>query len=285
MPRKQSGQKKKQKEEAKKQKKGESKVKVDPTFGLKNKKGSKNRRFVQNAQHNMNAEEIRKKEERAELKRQKALEQQLKREEEALFKTVDKDPSFKKKKKNKNDNDEEENKVEVDDETLLNECPADELDELIDRLRVKFENRSDLTPVNPETFVAWQQKKEQEKLQAEQEKVKKKMAKRGKKGLTGRELFSLTPNIFQDDEDATEDIVFEKEEKEQQRLHNIDEHKKADKQTPADETNEGKIKGNNHETDKGKQKEEDTLKSINEIGDASLFLDNDDLLNDMEIID
>ena len=34
------------------------KVKIDPTFGLKNKKGKKNRQFVQNAQHNLNAKEI-----------------------------------------------------------------------------------------------------------------------------------------------------------------------------------------------------------------------------------
>merc|ERR1712228_371262 len=43
-------------------------------------------------------------------------------------------------------------------------------------------------------------------------KTKKKMQKKGKKGLTGRELFSLTPNIFKDDENAATVIVFEKEE-------------------------------------------------------------------------
>merc|ERR1719461_2413901 len=61
-----------------------------------------------------------------------------------------------------------------------------------------------LTPVNAETFAIWKEKKEKEK-EAEKEA-------KGKKGLTGRELFSLTPNIFKDDDGAVTEIIFEKEE-------------------------------------------------------------------------
>merc|ERR1712173_322680 len=117
------------------------------------KKGSKNRRFVQNAKNNMNAEEDRKKKERQRKKREKEYLARMKREEEALFKTVDNDPQFKKKKKKEVEV--EEKKIEVDDETLLNNCSPDQLDELIDRLRVKFEKRTDLTPVNEQTFKIW----------------------------------------------------------------------------------------------------------------------------------
>ena len=77
--------------------------------------------------------------------------------------------------------------------------------------RVKFEHRTDLTPVTQETFKIWLEKKAMEKEAATKEKAKRKMQKKGKKGLTGRELFSLTPNIFKDDDNAEETIVFEKD--------------------------------------------------------------------------
>merc|ERR1712129_494576 len=100
-----------------------------------------------------------------------------------------------------NENVKEEEKVEVDDETLLNNCSPDELDGLIDRLRLKFAAMENLTPVNPETFKAWKDKRGQEREAAKQAKAKKKMQKKGgKKGLTGRELFCLKPNIFKDDD-------------------------------------------------------------------------------------
>merc|ERR1712048_1133563 len=118
----------------------------------------------------------------------------------------------KKNQKNKNKEEKKEEKIEVDDETLLNNCSPDELDELIDRLRLKFKDMPNLTPVNPETFKVWLEKREKEKEAAKEAKAKKKMQKKGKKGLTGRELFSLTPNIFKDDDDAVANIVYEKEE-------------------------------------------------------------------------
>ncbi len=47
-----------------KHEKKKNKVKIDKTFGLKNKGGRRNRQFVANAGNNMNAEELRKKKER-----------------------------------------------------------------------------------------------------------------------------------------------------------------------------------------------------------------------------
>ena len=113
--------------------------------------------------------------------------------------------------------------------------------------------------MNEETFKIWLDKKAMEKQKATQEKAKKKLKKKGKKGLTGRELFSLTPNIFKDDDNAEDNIVFEKEKDQQQK----------DQQ----------------------QKEEIDKSSVDnnkvEIGDESLFLDDgmDNMLDEMEIID
>merc|ERR1712176_1384980 len=188
MPAKKAKKKKKVvKEDAKQRKKNNpDKVKVDPTFGLKNKKGSKNKRFVQNAMNNMNAAEIAAKKERQRKKKERAYQERLRREEAALFQTVDNDPQFSKKNnKNKKNEDVQEEKIEVDDETLLNECSPDELDGLIDRLRVKFAAMTDLTPVNAETFKVWLEAKEKAKNAEKEAKAKKKMQKKGKKGLTG----------------------------------------------------------------------------------------------------
>merc|ERR1712228_852970 len=158
---------------------------------------------------------IRLKKERQRKKKERAYQERLRREEAALFQTVDNDPQFKKNSKNKTKQVAEEEKIEVDDETLLNNCSPDELDGLIDRLRLKFKDMPDLTPVNAETFAIWLDAKEKEKNAEKEAKAKKKMQKKGKKGLTGRELFSLTPNVFVDDENAAEVIVFEKEQKQQ----------------------------------------------------------------------
>eukprot|EP01084_Bolivina_argentea_P028819 53526_1 len=159
----------------------------------------------------MNAEENRKTQERQKKKKEREQAQRLRREEEALFKTVDNDPQFKNRKKTNNVVIEEKKHVELDDETLLNNCAPDKLDSLIDKLRVKFEKQTGLTPVNEETFEIWLTKKEQQKKAEKEAKAKKKLQKKGKKGLTGKELFSVTPNIFTDDDNATETIVFEKE--------------------------------------------------------------------------
>merc|ERR1712129_487997 len=112
-------------------------------------------------------------------KKDRAYQERLRREEAALFQTVDNDPQFKKMKRNQNnENVKEEEKIEVDDETLLNNCSPDELDGLIDRLRLKFAAMENLTPVNPETFKVWLDKREQEREAAKQAKAKKKMQKK-----------------------------------------------------------------------------------------------------------
>jgi len=238
--------KKKAKEQAKKesQKNKPPKVKIDPTFGLKNKKGSKNRRFVQNAHNNMNAEQIRQDKIRKEKKKERDMIRRMQKQEAALFQTVDDHPQFKKKKKEQEEAKEE--KIELDDETMLDQCAPDELDDLIDKLRIKFSDRDDLTPVNPETFQAWMEKKEAEKAAKDAEKTKKKLQKKGKKGLTGRELFQLDASIFKDDEGAADMTIKEEEEKET--------------------TNDA-----------------DTIAAVEDVGDASLFLDMGDMLDDETI--
>merc|ERR1712037_929734 len=105
--------------------------KVDPTFGLKNKKGKKNREFVRNTKNNMNADQIAADKRRREKKAQKEMIARMKREEAALFATVDELPQFKDKKKKQQEQQEEEEKVVLNDEELLDQCAPDELDELI----------------------------------------------------------------------------------------------------------------------------------------------------------
>merc|ERR1711994_1132061 len=98
-------------------------------------------------------------------------EERARREEAALFQTVDADPQFQKKKKQKEEEVKEE-RIELDDDAMLDQCAPDELDDLIDKLRIKFADRDDLTPVNPETFQVWMEKKEAEKAARDAEKTK-----------------------------------------------------------------------------------------------------------------
>merc|ERR550525_599679 len=154
----------------------------------------------------------------------------MKREEAALFATVDELPQFKDKKKKQQEQQEEEEKVVLNDDELLDQCAPDELDELIDRLRIKFADRTDLTPVNPETFAVWMEKREAEKAAKAEEKLKKKLKKKGKqKGLTGRELFMNDSSIFKDDENAADMTIT----KDEPKSKDADESKKDDSNVAA----------------------------------------------------
>merc|ERR1712130_475298 len=110
---------------------------------------------------------------------------------------------------------------------------------------------------------------------AKEAKAKKKLQKKGKKALTGRELFSLTPNIFTDDDNATETIVFEKD--------------MVDEEKGKNDSNNNDNNGNNNNEDtsesNGKNDKNDKNNIVDNIGDASLFLEMDDMLDEMEIID
>lgn len=120
--------------------------------------------------------------------------------------------------------------------------------------------------MNEETFKIWLDKKALEKQQETEAKAKKKLKKKGKKGLTGRELFSLTPNIFKDDDNAESNIIFEKDQENKPQIDTQKNQQKDDKSSAATKT---------MDNDKV------------EIGDESLFLDDglDDMLDEMEIID
>lgn len=212
MPRKQGGAKKKNKAEAKLQNKNKDKVKVDPTFGLKNKKGSKNRQFVKNAQNNMNSQEIQKKKEKHKQKKERAKAEAYEKEQMSIFATVGGNNLFqsklqKKKNKDKNNNEEEkiENKEDEEDEF------TGPLDEVLDKMRARLDGRTDLHPVNPNSYVEWLHAFVSEKEAAKAAKTKKKMQKKGKKALTGRELFLMDQSVFVDDAEAEDEYVFEKE--------------------------------------------------------------------------
>eukprot|EP00055_Hartaetosiga_balthica_P005502 m.16237 g.16237 ORF g.16237 m.16237 type:complete len:409 (+) comp4587_c0_seq1:65-1291(+) len=76
------------------------------------------------------------------------------------------------------------------------------LEELIDKEREELSKRTNLTPINPETFAKWKKKKVEERRKAlkASNKKKKKAAQAGKTGqLTGREFFSFRPELGDED--------------------------------------------------------------------------------------
>eukprot|EP00128_Syssomonas_multiformis_P018331 Colp12_sorted_trinity150504_noHs@7385 len=81
------------------------------------------------------------------------------------------------------------------------------LEELIETERAALATKGTLTPVTFESFLAWKEKKRLEKAKEEKAKEKKRAAdfKAGVGTISGRELFSFRPELFVDDEDATDE--------------------------------------------------------------------------------
>ena len=72
------------------------------------------------------------------------------------------------------------------------------IEELIENRRAELSAKSDLTPVNLETFVKWKKRKLREKAEAaaKSDTKKKDNVKSGQtSGLSGRELFSFNPTM------------------------------------------------------------------------------------------
>ena len=72
------------------------------------------------------------------------------------------------------------------------------IEELIENRRAELSAKSDLTPVNLETFVKWKKRKLREKAEAatKSDTKKKDNVKSGQTaGLSGRELFSFNPTM------------------------------------------------------------------------------------------
>jgi len=142
---------------------------------------------------------------------------------EDLFRTVDggslapSSKALRKQKKENADDGEEKDEKEEKPLTLESIDPySDDFEELMDKLRETLSERTDLTPCSKENFAKWYAAWSSERELERQKKAKRKLQKLGKKGLTGRELFSIDPNAFQDDEEAETQYIFEKEELEQQ---------------------------------------------------------------------
>jgi len=107
------------------------------------------------------------------------------------------------KKKENTDDGEEKDEKEEKPLTLESIDPySDDFEELMDKLRETLSERTDLTPCSKENFAKWYASWSSERELERQKKAKRKLQKLGKKGLTGRELFSIDPNAFQDDEEA-----------------------------------------------------------------------------------
>lgn len=88
------------------------------------------------------------------------------------------------------------------------------LEEKIEEERAALPS-SGLTPVTLETFKDWKKRKAERKQKELEERMKeeeKKGSKGGKNVLSGKALFKYDPNLFQDDEDAADEKIYEERE-------------------------------------------------------------------------
>eukprot|EP01060_Flectonema_neradi_P035760 TRINITY_DN6667_c3_g1_i1.p1 TRINITY_DN6667_c3_g1~~TRINITY_DN6667_c3_g1_i1.p1 ORF type:complete len:236 (+),score=82.86 TRINITY_DN6667_c3_g1_i1:134-841(+) len=201
---------------AKSENKAKAKIIEDKTFGLKNKNRSKAvQKYVQNVQTNVKnsgSRDARKLELEREKKKQEKEEKKAKEREMGKL--------YQEEKKNKPGVEESAaaaaaaergeylwtaddfDEVEVDDSRL---------EEKLEKQRDELSSRTDLTPVNEETFQAWwlakkeKQRKERDRLQKKQIKSFKQTG----RGISGRALFEHDATIFVDDQNA--DDAYERE--------------------------------------------------------------------------
>lgn len=91
------------------------------------------------------------------------------------------------------------------------------LEEKIEEERAKLV--SPLTPVTLETFQDWKKRKAERKQKELEEKMKEETKKGSKSGghniLSGKALFKYDPNLFQDDEDAADEKIYEEREEDE----------------------------------------------------------------------
>lgn len=154
--------------------------------------------------------------------------------------------------------------------------------------RAKLDGRTDLTPVSEETYPEWLENFAREQLAAKEAKTKKKLQKKGKKGLSGRELFMVDESAFVDDAAAENEYVFEKAEAKSDNEN--DNQNKDTKNNSNNEENKNKEKNSNDEseTNTNGNKSNDTTTNDDDVDetvniddiDASLFLMDDMGLDD-----
>ena len=116
----------------------------------------------------------------------------------------------------------EREKKELEKAKLAAEDDEDELtlEEKIEEERANLPSEG-LTPVTMDTFLAWKQRKAERKQKELEEKMKEEAKKsassKGAGILSGRALFKFDPTLFQDDEEAAgEDIYEERNEEEEE---------------------------------------------------------------------
>lgn len=75
-----------------------------------------------------------------------------------------------------------------------------------------------LTQVTLETFLDWKKRKAERKQKELEERQKEEEKKGGKKNvLSGKALFKYDPNLFQDDEDAADQDIYEERNDEEEK--------------------------------------------------------------------
>eukprot|EP00754_Rhynchopus_humris_P010927 Rhum_TRINITY_DN14186_c12_g1::Rhum_TRINITY_DN14186_c12_g1_i1::g.72984::m.72984 len=211
---------KKAKQSAKSENKKKDKIIEDKTFGLKNKNRSKAvQKYVEvvtNSVKSSGSRDQRALDAEREKKKQEKMERQQKElEMKKLYGGVDADKDKKKKK----EEEEETAKMDENGEYLWTADDFDEVEEDESRLEEQLEaertalvGRSDLTPVNEETFQKWwvQKKKSNEDAATKARKAQIKKFKQTGRGISGRALFEHDATLFVDDAGAVE--VVEREE-------------------------------------------------------------------------
>uniref|UniRef100_A0A7S2TI48 ZC3H15/TMA46 family C-terminal domain-containing protein n=1 Tax=Lotharella oceanica TaxID=641309 RepID=A0A7S2TI48_9EUKA len=124
---------------------------------------------------------------------------------------------------------------------------------------------SKCTPVTPETFKVWREQKLAEDKRIEDLKAAEEASKnKGKKAITGKALYQLDASIFQDDEEAMDEVVVPEDNPEFQEEN-------------AGNAEDGKGNGGEKKSaDKVKGKGAEKAAAGAMVQDESLFLDDDD---------
>mmetsp|Transcript_27468 Transcript_27468/g.38822 ORF Transcript_27468/g.38822 Transcript_27468/m.38822 type:complete len:305 (-) Transcript_27468:88-1002(-) len=132
------------------------------------------------------------------------------------------------------------------------------IEEQIEEKRAELD-KSNLTPVTLESFMAWKEK--QKKIKAEAVEAKrledndKKLGKGGVRGLSGRALFEFDPSLFVDDDAAAQDADYSESDKDDEELTPVKEESKDTSAVAATDVAAA-------------------------VSDPSLFLDDEDLPSD-----
>mmetsp|Transcript_105383 Transcript_105383/g.183281 ORF Transcript_105383/g.183281 Transcript_105383/m.183281 type:complete len:395 (+) Transcript_105383:131-1315(+) len=138
-------------------------------------------------------------------------------------------------------------KEDVDAEVAPDERP---IEEIIEERRAALDPTK-LTPVTPETFKAWKERKEQERLAKVEEERQEAVKKGGKStaALSGRDLFTYDASLFQDDADAVSADEYDEREE------------TLEDQAPAE-------KGDDDEEEKDEEEDEEEEEAAEEKGDG-----------------